>query len=316
MRTARYLMTGKWTKLIAVFFTIMLSICTGAVRAQQNPVYSQYLFNGLVLNPAYAGNQEQLDIIALYRKQWDNFEGAPSTGTISANYRPEDSRIGIAVLAGFDQIGVHKNNRLSVNYAYKLPLGRGMLSMGLRAGFSFLQSDFSNLTLRADNDPLLNTSETDFNPNVGTGLYYSTNDLFIGISVPQLINNRIREDIVTDIPIAARQARNYFINAGKVFTLNEFFKLMPSVLVSVQEGNATTLDVNANVIFDDVLTAGVSYRSKDAIIFNFELKLNDNFNFGYAYDYTTSEIGRYASGSHEIMLNYNIPFSRRCHAYF
>ena len=161
MGTERYLTTGKETKLIAVFFTIMLSICIEAVQAQQNPVYSQYLFNGLVLNPAYAGNQEQLDIIALYRKQWDNFEGAPSTGTISANYRPEDSRIGIAVLAGFDQIGVHKNNRLSANYAYKLPLGRGMLSMGLRAGFSFLQSDFSNLTLRADNDPLLNTSETD-----------------------------------------------------------------------------------------------------------------------------------------------------------
>lgn len=285
--------------------------------AQQRPVYSQYMFNGLALNPAYAGSQKQFTATAVYRDQWVNFDGAPTTKTFSAHSGFAKKKIGLGFMVASEEIGVHKDLSLYAYYSYKIVMRKGVLSMGLQAGFNNLQSDFGKLTLEDPSDIFLSTNLQKFNPNFGTGLFYSTDRAYIGLSVPYIVNNKVVNTKVDDYESLAREARYYFLTAGKVFDLSHRLKVKPSALLRAQEGAPLGIDLNANLIIDDIVNLGGSYRSGDSMIFLFELKLNENFRFGYAYDYVTSDLGAYTNGSHEIMLNYSINLTPTpCHTYF
>lgn len=300
---------------IAVVIILLLS--SKELTAQQRPVYSQYMFNGLALNPAYAGSQKQLSATAVYRDQWVNFDGAPTTKTFSIHTGFREKKVGVGLMVASEEIGVHKDLSLYGYYSYKIVMDKGVLSMGLQAGFNNLQSDFSKLNLDDPSDIFLTTNLKKFNPNFGTGLFYSTSTAYIGASVPYIVNNKVVNTTSDDKESLAREARYYFITAGKVFDLSHRLKLKPSTLLRVQEGAPFGMDVNANVIIDDIVNLGASYRSGDSMIFLFELKLNENFRFGYAYDYVTSDLGAYTNGSHEIMLNYSINLTPTpCHTYF
>ena len=283
--------------------------------AQQRPVFSQYMFNGLVLNPAYAGNQPQFSASLLHRDQWVNVKGAPKTSTFIAHSALKDKPVGLGLLLSRDKIGVHDDYSLYASYAYKLNIGIGTLSMGLQAGFNYMQSDFSQLSTFNPDDPLFLGTVNRFSPNFGTGVFFNNKNTYAGLSIPYLINNKVydKEDFISE----AREARYYFLTGGHIFNVNHFVKIKPSVLVRVQEGQPIGMDLNANVFLDDVLNIGASYRSGDAVILLFEMAINKNMSFGYAYDHTLSNVRRYTDGSHEFMVTYRKPLGKApCHAYF
>lgn len=308
----------RFSHILFVGTTALLALLSTEVFAQQRPVYSQYMFNGLALNPAYAGNQKQLSVSAVYRDQWVNLDGSPTTKTLSAHTGFRKKKVGVGLMVTSEEIGVHNDISIYASYAYKLVLPKGSLAMGLQVGFNNLQSDFNKLNLKDLNDPFLAGSFKEFNPNFGAGLFYSTSRGYVGVSIPYIVNNKVVSvRTIDDLQSLAREARYYFITAGQVFDLNHRLKVKPSTLLRIQEGAPFGVDLNANLIIDDILNLGASYRSGDSMIFLFELKLNENFRFGYAYDYVISDLTRYTNGSHEIMLNYSINLSPTpCHAYF
>lgn len=299
-----------------IFFILPIFILLNQdAFSQQRPVYSQYMFNGLVLNPAYAGNQKQLNATVMHRDQWVNIEGAPKTQTLTVHSALKKWPVGIGMLVSRDRIGVHDDLSVYGIYSYKIKLPVGTLAFGLQGGFNNTVSDFTKLSILDPSDPFFNGTAKKFKPNFGTGAYYSTNNTYVGFSIPFLVNNKIFtvENVVSE----AREARYYFLTGGHLFPLNDDFKLLPSVLFRVQEGQPAGMDINTNVFIADVLNIGASYRSGDALIFLFELILNQNFRFGYGYDHTLSKVRNYTHGSHEIMLNYRINIGKDpCHAYF
>lgn len=295
----------------------MLLLLSLNAFAQQRPVFSQYMFNGLAINPAYAGSQKQLSATALYRDQWVNFDGAPTTKTFSIHSGFRKRNIGLGLMVYNEQIGVHSDLAVYASYAYKIEMPNGVLSMGIQGGFNNLESNYFKLSLKAINDPVLTGDLKKFNPNFGTGLFYSTRSTYIGLSVPFLINNKIIETDNDNAVSIARESRYYFLTAGKVFDINEKLKIKPSTLLRVQEGAPLGVDLNVNFFIDNVINLGTSYRSGDSMIFLFELALNENFSFGYAYDLIISDLNRYSNGSHEIMINYRLNHSPEpCHTYF
>lgn len=298
--------------LILVGLSLLIS---ADLFAQQRPVFSQYMFNGLVLNPAYAGNQPQLNVSLLHRDQWVNVDGAPKTSTLIAHSALKDRPVGVGLLVSRDKIGVHDDYSVYASYAYKLNIGIGTLSMGLQAGFNYMVSDFSQLSTINPDDPLFFGTVNRFNPNFGTGAFFNNKTTYIGFSIPYLINNKVydKEDIISE----AREARYYFLTGGHIFTLSPNVKLKPSTLIRVQEGQPIGMDLNLNVFLDNVLNIGGSWRSGDAFILLFELMLNKNLSFGYAYDHTLSDVRNYTDGTHEFMLTFRKSLGKEpCHAYF
>ena len=274
--------------------------------AQQRPVFSQYMFNGLVLNPAYAGNQPQLSISLLHRDQWVNVDGAPKTSSLIAHSALKNRPVGLGLLVSRDKIGVHDDYSIYGSYAYKLNIGVGTLALGLQAGFNYMISDFSLLSTIDPNDPLFYQSVTRFSPNFGTGAFFSNKTTYAGISIPYLLNNKVydKEDFISE----AREARYYFVTGGHLFKLSEFVKIKPSGLIRVQEGQPMGMDINVNVYLDDVLNIGTSYRSGDAMILLFELMLNRNLRVNRFFDY---RFGTIRSGRNQIYRNPNVFFNKR-----
>lgn len=278
---------------------------------QQRPVQSLYMFDPMLINPAYAGTHVQLSGTAIYRNQWVNFDGAPKTFTASIHSGFYKARVGLGLVAGNDQIGVHSDQSLYAVYSYKIPLSPrkngGVISFGLQAGFNQLTSDFL-LTNPRDGAEVGVLSK--FNPNFGWGAFFRNAKMFAGISIPQLINNKTLDvvdvELDTTINAAGRQQRYYYLMGGFTHEVSPDIKWMPSTLIRVQENAPLSFDINNMFIFYDVVGLGFSYRLNDAMIGLFELQINENFHVGYAYDVTTSDIRLYSNGSHEIMINYRI----------
>ena len=290
-----------------IIFIAALS-CALGVRAQQRPMQSLYMFDPLLINPAYAGNHVQLSATAVYRNQWVNFPGAPKTFTATAHSGFRKVRAGVGIIFGNDQIGVHSDNSLYLAYSYRIPLDKysgAYLSMGVQGGFNNLKSDYGRLNPK---DPDLYGALTKFNPNFGAGLYFRNKNMYAGFSVPYILNNKLID--VENIGGSAQQYRYYYFTAGTTRKLGAHMKVLPSVVMRVQEKAPLSFDLNAMWVLYDVVGLGVSYRIEDAVIGMFELQLNENFHVGYAYDFTLSDLRQYSNGSHEIMINYRVKIAK------
>lgn len=293
------------------------------VAAQQRPVNSLYMFDPLLINPAYTGTQVQLSATAIYRNQWVNFPGSPKTFTFSASSGFKKSRAGVGILASNDRIGIHSENTLYLLYSYKIPFSRynskSYLSFGLQGGFNNLTSDFSILNPKDVTDPYYGVVERNMSWNFGAGLYLKHNNFYAGLSVPYILNNEvINAEVFSSI---ARQYRYYYLMSGFVRKLSEAVKVTPSVLIRVQEKAPLSFDINLTTVLYDAVGLGVSYRLNDSVVGLFELQLNQNFHVGYAYDFTTSKLSTFSNGTHEIMINYRIRVSAwhkglECPSYF
>ncbi|MEM9326133.1 MAG: type IX secretion system membrane protein PorP/SprF [Bacteroidota bacterium] len=314
-----------------VILTLILLTAGLHASGQQRAITSTYMFNGLMINPAYAGSLNVLSITGVHRDQWVNVDGAPQFQALSAHTSLMSNRIGVGLVASKDQVGVHEDVGLYGSYAYKIRTSVGILAMGLQGGFNSRRSNFTLLTLLDTNDPALIGQQTNFSPNVGAGLYFANQDWFLGVSVPYILENKLHqdvpniEDIVVDIRdrsfIQSRESRYYYATAGGVLHLSPKIKLNPSVLLRYQEQAPFSFDLNANVIFDEIAYAGVSVRRGGDITFLAQLILNENFRVGYAYDAITNDLNDYSAGSHEILLNYRIKLRNykkdpQCPVYF
>jgi type IX secretion system PorP/SprF family membrane protein len=290
-------------KYISILFLLTI---WWSVNAQQRPLQSLYMFDPLLINPAYAGNQVQLSATAIYRNQWVNLDGAPKTFTQTVHSGFRKYRVGLGFILSNDQIGIHNDVGFYGVYSYKLPINKkkGTLSFGLQGGFNNLRSNYGLLDPKVQLDPNIGLVSNKFNPNVGVGLYYRQNSFYLGISVPYMLNNKVVG--LESLGAIAKQHRYYYLMGGFTKALSNIVKFVPSTLIKYQEDAPVTFDLNAFLVFYNAVGIGCSYRFKDAVIPMFELQLNDNFHVGYAYDLTTSALNQYSNGSHELMINYRV----------
>jgi type IX secretion system PorP/SprF family membrane protein len=286
--------------ILPVFVLVQIN-CQG----QQYPVFTQYYFNELVINPAYAGNHIQFSATSAYRNQWVNLPGAPRTFSISAHSSLVNKRVGVGLLINHDEIGSYSNDHIFGMYSYMLRFPDATLSMGLQAGFNIVGADFSNLDLQNPDDASF-APLRGLKPNFGAGLYFSKKNYFVGFSVPFIVNSVVAKGDIQDVVNEIIQRRYYFLRAGVILPLgrSEIVKINPSLLLRSQEGQPLSLDLNTAFVFYDVFSAGLSWRSGDSFISFVGIKLSEKFYFSYSYDLTSSGLNKFSNGSHEFMLNF------------
>lgn len=295
----------------------MLSVAAGPVFGQQDPMYSQYMFNMLAVNPAYAGSREVLSLTALGRRQWVGIDGAPTTYTFSADMPIRNKKIGLGLNFSNDKLGIMSNTAANLSYAYRLRINKkGILAMGLQGGFNQYRAAYGSVNYTQNSsynpDPAFSSNISRFMPNIGAGIWYSTDRFYAGLSVPKLLRNKLDDmgNAANDMNYQNRQNLHYFITAGYVFTLNDVLKLKPSALVKVVHGSPVQLDLNANLWIHDVVAIGASYRSGDSIDALLEFQITPQLRIGYAYDFTLTKLQQYNSGSHEVMIRYEFGFDK------
>ncbi len=277
------------------------------IVAQQQVMFSQYMFNGLAINPAYAGSHDAISMTALARVQWVGIDGAPTTQTFSVHSPVPEKNIGLGGLFVRDNIGVTTQTSFFASYSYRLETSIGILSMGLHAGFSDTQLRYTDLGV--DDENLLSDGRS-FDPNFGAGIYFQNQKFYGGISIPFLLKNNPQDQGGVSDDIGIQQIQHYYLTAGAIFDLSPLVRVKPNLLVKSVPGAPIEFDLNANVILDDRLWLGMSYRSLDAISLLIEIQLNNQLRLGYAYDITLTELKQISSGSHEVMLNYRFVFPK------
>jgi len=276
---------------------------------QQQAMFTQYMFNGLVLNPAYAGSHQALSLTAVARQQWTGFDGSPSTQTFSAHSPIGKKDIALGALFMHDRIGVTSQAGMLLSGAYQLRFRRSVLSLGAQGGVTYQRIFWEDLLLRDPADPNFPQSTyTGIMPQVGTGLYFYSDWWYLGFSVPQLLTSSYA---AAPEGSYSRQQRHYFLTGGYVFDLGQSFKLKPSVLIKAIEGAPLSIDLNTNLLIKEVLWIGCSYRHRESVAALAEVQLTDQFRLGYSYDFVTStQSRRVTTGSHEVMLSYRFAFAK------
>jgi type IX secretion system PorP/SprF family membrane protein len=284
----------------------IIGLLTFAVSgyAQQEIQISQYMFNGMFLNPAYAGTHDYWSGSLLYRNQWVSFPGAPKTGLLSVDGPIKGKNMGLGFMATTEKIGLTQVTDVSAAYSYRIKVGSkgGQLSFGLRAGVrnqTFNISDLQNIPDAGD--PLYNANQSVWTPKFDFGVYYYTTRGYLGLSVPSVITIDSRKVDNTD----AGLRRHFFLNGGYVFKVSNSVDFKPSFLVKYEPSAPVSADINAHFLFNERLWLGASYRHNAAVVGMVEFQISPKLRLGYAFDYTTSGIRTYQSGSHEIMLGYD-----------
>ena len=292
------------------FLTVAFCVVLTSVFGQQRVQFTQYMFNPLVINPAYAGIDGPLSVNLINRKQWTGIENAPSTQTFSAHSLFKNERVGLGLTLVNDKIGVHRNFTLMTSYAYHLTINpETLLSMGLQGGFRKITSDYASLMTASTNDPKLASAplrESFF--EFGFGLYLRHKKLTIGFSAPEVLPKTIG---VSDTASIKLRSANSFLMTRYRFTVNESVELEPGLLFKYMPGLDFSYDVNFNLIFRRVLTTGLSYRKNESVDFIFKAQVNPQLQFGYAYDHPVGNVARISNGSHELMIQYLFHFVSR-----
>ncbi|TWW00274.1 type IX secretion system membrane protein PorP/SprF [Chitinophaga pinensis] len=297
-------------QILAVITCLILGLAD--VRAQQDAMYSQYMFNMMGVNPAYAGSRGVLSATALYRRQWVGIDGAPETSTFSFDMATRDNKVGLGIQAFNDKIGIMRTTGFYGTYAYRIRFeNEGSLAIGLQGGVSNFKADLTKVDLIDEDDQAFAQNINVLLPCFGAGIYYNTDRFYAGFSIPNLVKSYLRKDAVYyRADVVAKKYMHFFFIAGYVFDLNEDLKLKPSTLVKAVRGAPVQLDVNANLWIRDVISVGASYRTGDAICGLAEVQINDQFRLGYAYDHTISKLVKYNQGTHEIMLRYEFGWEK------
>jgi type IX secretion system PorP/SprF family membrane protein len=292
-------------KLFVAFFILLSWILSfRTVDAQQKPVYSQYLYNGLVLNPAYAVVHDHFSATASYRDQWVNLAGAPTTSTFSVQSGIHNKNIGLGLMLINDKIGMHNETGVYGAYGFKIRMPNGAFSMGVQAGLNNLTSDPSKLVLETSYDPSFAEYISNTKINFGTGAYYNSRSFFAGLSIPYLRKKRIIRD--QEFYRTAVDSRYYYFLTGVVFDVAPKIKVKPSTLIRLEDNMPIAADLNLHLYLEDAINLGFSYRSDNSFITLFEIKLNDYIRLGYAYDWVVSDLSKHTAGTHEFSVNYRI----------
>lgn len=291
-------------------FLLFLLIITGFhAGAQQQAMFSQYMFNPIAINPAYAGSLDALTATVLARSQWTSLPGAPTTQTVSIHGPVKYSRASFGAQLFHDQITVSDYYGVYGFYSYYIPLSENVkMSFGIRAGASYYQANLADLDIYypemdVTGDPVfMSNNFGGWLPNIGAGIYLYSKRSYFGISMPEMINNEIETSVET---FNGRQRAHYFMHGGHVFDLSPSLKLKPNFLVKGVTGAPVQVDLNANLLIRDVVWVGASYRWDESFAALLEIDFSRQWRIGYAYDIpSNSNLGPYHNGSHEFLLSY------------
>ncbi len=284
--------------LFALLFTGVVSY------AQQDAQFTQYMYNTINVNPAYAGSRGAMSIFALHRTQWVGLDGAPVTNAFSVNTPLNNSRLGLGVSIINDKIGPTKENTLSADLSYTVPTSATFkLSFGIKATANLFDLDVSKLNPVNANDPNLQNFNNKFSPNIGAGMYLHSDKAYIGISVPNFIESNRYDDNEVKI---FKEKLNFYLITGYVFDLNSSIKFKPALMTKMIEGAPLQLDVSGNFMFNDKFMIGAAYRWNAAMSAMVGFQISDGMYIGYGYDLETTKLENYNSGSHEIFFRYEI----------
>jgi len=281
--------------------------------AQQNALFSQYMFNTLAFNPAYAGSRNVAAATALYRNQWVGIDGAPQTGTFTMDAPFANERLGLGIQLMSDKIGITKTTGIVLSGAYRIPINEGSLSFGLQGSMNNYFAGFSNVNLDPSGPVPDMAFAADVNKtlyNFGSGAYYRNSRFYAGFSIQDFVRNRLNFNDINPGDITARQSAHAYLATGYVFPLGFDFDLKTSVLVKGVKGAPVQGDFNATLWIKQVLAIGAEYRTSSDISAMMEIKVSPRVSLGYAFDKSITSLRTYNSGSHEFMLRYEFSFDR------
>ena len=285
-------------------FILLLCLLSKQSFGQQDPQYTQYMYNMNIINPAYAGSSDATSIGILYRDQWEGIEGAPKTATMNVHL-PVGKNIGLGVSAISDEIGPVSETNLYLDFSYTLKLANSnRLAFGLKAGATFHDIGLIGLDLIDPNDPFFANDINENTPNLGAGIYfYKPNKYYASFSVPNILESVHLDSNEYNI---GSETRHMFAAAGYVFDINNDFKLKPHAFVKYALDTPISIDINANLFMYDLVEFGIGYRTDDSVTAMINFLISDFVRIGYAYDSIQSELNFITKASHEIFINFDI----------
>jgi len=302
------------SRFLKINLLISLQLCMLTLNAQQAPMYSNYMHNMLSVNPAYAGSRNALSLTALHRSQWVRFADAPSTQTINIHSPMTAKHIGLGLSLMNDRLGVVNNTSAFVSFAYKIQINKqSRLALGLSGGVNLIQANLSSLALDQQNDPAFQANlKNKALGNFGFGMHYSNQHYYIGLSVPNLVQNNYKQNTISNgSAITGVERRHYFLTAGALINLGNNWAFKPSTLVKMTEAAPVQLNVTAAFVLSEQFNMGLMYRTGDAFGALIGMQIKPQIYVGYAYDWSFgNRTFLYNTGSHEVVLRYDFQKAR------
>lgn len=291
---------------------IAISFCVGissSVKAQQDAQYTQYMYNTLSINPAYAGSREVLSAVLLHRSQWVGVDGAPTTQTLSAHTPITKNLMGIGLNITNDAIGPSRQTYIDASYSYGIEVGReSQLNFGIKAGAHLLDVDYSKLDIFDNTDPNFQSNvDNKFSPQFGLGALLFAENYYVGLSVPNVLETKhFDQSNNSNSNTVAKERISYYLTGGYVFDLSSDLKLKPTLLTKMTEGAPLQVDVSANFLLYEKLTLGAAYRWDAALSGLLAFQFTDAWMLGFAYDTDTTKYTNYNDGSFEVFLRFEL----------
>jgi type IX secretion system PorP/SprF family membrane protein len=288
------------TKIVS-FITMLLALVS---YGQQDAQFTQYMYNTININPAYAGSRGAMSIFALHRTQWVGLDGAPTTNTASINTPISNSNLGLGVSFVNDKIGPTNENTVSADLSYTITTSENFkLSFGMKATANLFNLNVNKLNPVDQSDPQFQNQRNVFTPNIGAGIYYRSDTAYLGLSVPNFIQtNRYGDNEV----VIFKEKMNFYLIGGYVFDLSYNVKFKPAFLTKLVQGAPLQVDVSGNFYINEKFTLGLAYRWSAAMSTMVGFQVSDEMYIGYGYDLETTKLDNYNSGSHEVFLRYEI----------
>lgn len=273
--------------------------------AQTTPVFSQYMFNMMLINPAYAGSRGVSGMTALYRQQWVGVPGEPRTGTFALDMPARENTLGIGVQLYTDRLGLEKSTGINFSFATRVKFSEDQtLSGGLQGGIMNYRADLTRTITFTPGDPAFYNNINKWIPSVGLGLFYNTDRFFAGLSAPDILKSRLTSIETVNTGVKGVNDFHIFFTTGYVYDVNEDVKFKPSILAKMAAGSPVQLDFNVNAWIQNTIAFGASYRTGDAIVGMVEYQVSPQLRIGYAYDQSISSLKSFSQGTHEFMIRY------------
>lgn len=298
-----------------ILMVVTTTFYIGTTIAQQEAQFTQYLDNMIYYNPAYAGSNDMLSISALHRQQWAGFKGAPMSTTLGINTPLRYDNIGIGMSLLNDKVGPTNNTWINADVSYSLKFKRhkGRLSFGLKGGVNLLNGDINQLYKQDDSDEILDVryqNEAKF--NVGAGVYYHSEQFFVGVAVPRIIDN-VKEANELINPKYISQ-RHYYLTIGGYINANRMLKIRPSAMLKVTENSPMAIDANLAFIFYNQFWVGANYRVLESAGIYMQYQISNQFKVGYAFEFSTTQLRAHNAGTHELMISYDLLLNNKSFA--
>ena len=285
-------------------FILVLTVFSVGVYGQQESQYTQYMYNTMMFNPAYTGSREVGSFFGMFRTQWVGIKGAPTNGSISYHQPMESLRnVGLGGSIFRESIGPQNQTDLAIDFSYTLNFENSKLAFGINGSGSLFQINYDELTKQDQADPNLSGSESVFSPNIGAGIYWYTDKYYLGFSVPNMLETTHYNKSSVSV---LKNTQHMYLIGGYVFNLSENTKFKPAVLSKIAFGAPLQLDLSANFMFNEKFVLGAAYRWSAAVSVMAGFQISERWFAGYAYDFETTELSKYNSGSHEILLRYEL----------